>query len=45
MIEDNPKTKSNIQTIVLSLPTGITAELPADMPAHQIQNWLQALTC
>lgn len=45
MIEDNPKTKSNIQTVVLSLPTGITAELPADMPAHQIQNWLQALTC
>ncbi|CAH8189293.1 conserved hypothetical protein [Vibrio aestuarianus] len=45
VIEDKPKIKSNIQSVVLSLPTGITAELPAEMPAHQIQNWLQALMC
>lgn len=45
LIEDSPKNRSDHQSVILSLPTGITAELPADMPAHQIQNWLQALTC
>ena len=45
VLEDTPKSRGNTQSVVLSLPTGITAELPAEMPAHQIQNWLQALTC
>ncbi|MEF1291592.1 IS66 family insertion sequence element accessory protein TnpA [Vibrio sp. M260118] len=45
LIEDTPKSKGVPLSVMLSLPTGMTAELPADMPAHQIQNWLQALTC
>lgn len=45
LIEDTAQNRKNLPSVVLSLPTGMTAELPADMPAHQIQNWLQALTC
>lgn len=45
LIEDSPKSRGHRQSVILSLPTGMTVELPADMPAHQIQKWLQALTC
>ncbi|EKO3674176.1 IS66 family insertion sequence element accessory protein TnpB [Vibrio metschnikovii] len=45
VIEEHPKINSSIPSLLLTLPTGITLELPTEMPAHQIQNWLQALTC
>ena len=45
LIKDSPKSIGERQSVMLSLPTGMTVEFPANMPAHQIQNWLQALTC
>jgi hypothetical protein len=31
--------------VTLILPSGLSVELPADLPAHQIQNWVNALLC
>lgn len=40
LIEDSPKSIGERQSVMLSLPTGMTVEFRADMPVHQIQNWL-----
>ncbi|WP_315707916.1 IS66 family insertion sequence element accessory protein TnpA [Brenneria uluponensis] len=31
--------------VILSLPSGLSVELPADLPAHHIQSWVNALLC
>lgn len=41
----NPQLPLNEQYVTLALPSGLTAQLPADLSTRQLQQWLDALLC
>lgn len=45
LIIEEPASHACAQQVTLSLPSGITVQLPVDLPQHQIQHWLRALQC
>lgn len=44
VVQESPDLSAH-GVVTLSLPSGLSVELPADLPAHHIQNWVNALLC